>query len=314
MLLFRSLGANVTDAIAYGPYIIQVALISDLEFLAQRLAKQAVEERWDQNTEIVSSQAALAAPIFIEHFQEESGLDLDLLTRLWANTERGIYLAAKTTYNQHLAHLRTKNQTQFTAFWTSRVSFKAHLHSTGLTSLEDGSLKEQLRELLETHVSKDLVLTNIKRARTKGLAQTQLTQKNVTKLEEALVADKTDKATPLDALAKFNKKMGIEVPNGEEFARVKTEYLEEIVQSMQKDTDDPRLFLRAVVNIFASKHDGVLYATGKFAPRILKLLKADLDAVQFKRMEEIKEAVKAGSVDESMRGELRTMAQSAIDI
>jgi hypothetical protein len=311
-LLFRSLGGDVKDYQIRGSHVIQCALISDLEFVSQRLAKQVVEEVWKEQREISPSQDTLAAPEFMERLREESDLELDLLKILWTDTEHGIYLAAKTTYEQRLAELRAENQAEFTAFWISRVSSKAHLHSVGLEALEDGPLKEQLKELLSIYVSKDLVTANIKRARTKGLVRTQLTQKNIGKLEDALAAEKKDKVAPVDALAKFNKKMGID-SNAEELAAVKKEYLQEIVQSMQKETDGPRLFLGAVVNIFASKHQGVLYVTGKFAPRLLKLLKADLDAAQFKRLEEIKEAVKAGTVDEGMREEMRMMVKDAIE-
>jgi len=55
-----------------------------------------------------------------------------------------------------------------------------------------------------------------------------------------------------------------------------------------------------------------VYATGKFAPRLLKMLKNGLDAQQFTRLEEIKDAVKAGTVDDSMRAELRTLASTAL--
>jgi len=37
-----------------------------------------------------------------------------------------------------------------------------------------------------------------------------------------------------------------------------------------------------------------------------------LDAEQFTRLEEIKDAVKAGTVDDSMREELRTLASTAL--
>jgi LPS O-antigen subunit length determinant protein (WzzB/FepE family) len=288
-------------------------LVSDLEFVAQRLAKQTVDERWKETGEIPPPSTALAATVFVERFTEESGLEADLITRLWADKERGVYLAAKVAYEQRLTDLKSENQAQFLVFWTSRVSSKARLHSLGLTALEDGSLKEQLKELLALYLAKDLIPATIKRARTKGLVHTQLTQKSISKLEEALADDKKDKISPLDALMKFNKKLGIETPTSEELNVVKKDYLQEIVQSVEKDVDGPRLFLGAVVNLFAMKHDGVLYASGKFAPRLLKLLKADLETTQFKRLEELKEAVKAGSVNDEMRHEMRAMAKGAIE-
>jgi len=236
---------------------------------------------------------------------------LDLLAALWRDTEKGIYLAAKSTYDKYLSDLRSQNQEQFTSFWRSRVVSITQLHTTGLHVLDDSTLKDQLSELLQTHVTQDLITANIKRAKAKGLVRAAQTQKNITKLEEAISAERKERTSPLDALAKFNKKMSIEPATSEEMPVVKTEYLQGIAQAMRKDGDGPRLFLGVVVNLFASRHDGVVYATGKFAPRLLKLLKGDLDAGLFKRLEEVKEAVKAGTINDVMRTDMRGMVEVA---
>jgi hypothetical protein len=236
-----------------------------------------------------------------------------LLTRLWARTDQWIYLAAKEAYESRLSQLRTDSQAQFSTLWLTRVVLKTQLYSTGLLSVTDGSLKGQLQDLLLTYIAGELIPANLKRAKTKGLVRTPQMQKNITKLLESVKTNQKEKSSPLEALAKFNKKMGLDEPSENDLAAAKKEYLQDVADSMEKDADGPRLFLGALSNIFASKHEGVLYATGKFAPRLLKSLKDELSAEQVKRLEEIKEAVKAGTMDDVMREELRVLGKAAVE-
>ncbi|KAF2436689.1 hypothetical protein EJ08DRAFT_157081 [Tothia fuscella] len=311
-LLFRSLGGNTYDIEEHGPYIITCALISDLEFVAKRLTTEYVNHQWNELVDVLTVQEALADPKFLQVFYEESDVDLDLLSRLWANTDRGIYLAAKTAYDDRLSQLRTDAAEQFTIQWKSRVVCKVQLYTQGLLSLRDSPLKESLQELLYTYISQDLIPSNLDRAKAKSLIRSPLTSKNIKKLEEAIRSASKEKSSPLDALAKFTKKMNIESATEDELVTAKNECIRDIAQSMEKDKDGPRLFLGALTNLFASKHEGILYATGKYAPRLLKFLKDDLEAGLVAKLEEIKEAVKAGKVDDAMREHLRSIAKDAI--
>jgi hypothetical protein len=307
------LGAHVSDAQVFGPYVIASTLVGDLEFVTRRLATQDVENRWKEQTDVPSSQESLAMAGFLDAVHEQSEIEMDLLCRLWACTDQGIYLAAKEAYDDRLTKLRTDSLTQFSSLWQTRVILKAQLYSTGLLSVTDGPLKAQLHELFLTYVTGDLIPANLKRAKAKGLVRTPQMQKNIARMIESLKVNQKDKASPLVALAKFNKKMNLEEPSEKELVVAKREFMQEIVHSMEKDADGPRLFLGALTNIFVSKHDGVLYATGKFAPRLLKFLKDDLDGERFKRLDEIKEAVKAGTMDDTMRKELRSLAKAGAE-
>lgn len=295
----------------FDTYIVQLTFIGDLKFVAQRIATQFAEEHWEQNVDVQSMQAVLSSPSFLEKIRSESELEMALLETMWAKTEEGIYVAARNTYEQRRAALQAESQAEFSILWKARVVLRAQLHSIGLDALEESPLKEQLREVLWAYVNQDLLQPVIKRAKSKGLIRTQSMQKTMAKLLDTL-AQKEHRTSPLEALGKFNKKNGIDLPTAEEMETTKQGYLNDLTASMEKVTDGPRLFLGVVINLYATSHDGVLYATGKFAPRILKLLKPSLEAEKYARLEGIKDAVKAGKVDESIREEMRSMVKTTI--
>jgi hypothetical protein len=76
----------------------------------------------------------------------------------------------------------------------------------------------------------------------------------------------------------------------------------------QKASDGPVLFLTLVVVLFAKQHDGVVYATGKFAPKLLKLLKGKLEDEQYEQVERWKEAAKTNSLTAEDKAAMAKMA------
>ncbi|KAF7565011.1 hypothetical protein PtrSN002B_002894 [Pyrenophora tritici-repentis] len=81
----------------------------------------------------------------------------------------------------------------------------------------------------------------------------------------------------------------------------------------QKASDGPVLFLTLVVVLFARQYDGVVYATGKFAPKLLKQLKGTLDKVQYEKVEAWKEAAKTNALTPEDRAEMVKMAEAGGD-
>jgi hypothetical protein len=78
----------------------------------------------------------------------------------------------------------------------------------------------------------------------------------------------------------------------------------------QKASDGPVLFLTLVSVLYAKQNDGVVYATGKFAPKLLKLLKGTLGDEQFGKVEAWKEAAKSNSLSAEDRKGMAEMANS----
>jgi hypothetical protein len=128
----------------------------------------------------------------------------------------------------------------------------------------------------------------------------------------SITAEGGDLPSTTDELEKFNTRMEIPIYDDDDIARKKQTHLEEMLLSMQKDKDGPRLFLCLVIILFASKSNGVVYATGKYAPRLLKLLKPTLDQELAQQLEQWKEAVKGGAVTHEMRADMRKIAAESL--
>lgn len=223
-----------------------------------------------------------------------------------------ISVAAVTAFEKRIAQLQEENQDLFTSLWTSRVVLKSSIHNAGLEALPAGLLKDQLSELLSSYIFQDLIPNTIKRARTKGLIRTPNLSKQISKLETEIAPTKeTRKSSPQETLSKFAKKISLEPPSIAQIATAKKQHLGDMVLTMSKDKDGPRLFLSLVIILCASKKDGIIHATGKFAPKLLKAVKEELDEDLYKRVEEIKELVKLGEVDKAVRVEMRELAAKA---
>jgi hypothetical protein len=189
-----------------------------------------------------------------------------------------------------------------------RAYIPAHIYNAALEKLEAGPLQDQLRELLHAYLSQDLLPSTIKRMRTKGLLKDANSKKQAEKLNNA-IADKKKTLPTMKSSEKFHEKMGFSILSDEEISRAQVQQLESMVTAMDKDTDAPRLFLTTVLVLLAKKKDiGILYATGKFAPRLLKLLKTDVEQELYQDLERLKDAVKAGNVTDDDRAEMRNIA------
>ncbi|TID17553.1 hypothetical protein E6O75_ATG08299 [Venturia nashicola] len=309
-------GANREDILSHGDWLILAALITDLASAATRLGKTAANEQWQIQSENPVHLTILSPPIFLERFHKESELPLELLRHLWAIQGSGsesISVAAMTAFEKRIAELQQENQDLFMSLWTSRAVLKSYLYNAGLQALPTSPLKDQLSELRSAHLLEDLIPNTIKRARTKGLVRTANLSRQISKLETEIAPTKdVRKSSPQDSISKFAKKMSIGTPSSNQLTTAKKEHIEDMVAAMNKDKDGPRLFLSLVIVLCASRKEGIIYATGKFAPKLLKVIKEDLDEGLYKRLEEIKELVKLGKVDKTVRVEMRELAAKVV--
>lgn len=310
ILYYRENGANRGDILTLGDWLILVALITDLASAATRLGRITADEQMQLQSDSPTHVPNLSPAKFLERFHEESETPLELLRHLWEiKRNESISVAATTAFEKRIAELQKESQDQFVSLWTSRVVFKSSLYTAGVEALPAGPLKDQLSELVSTHLLHDLIPSTIKRARTKGLIRTPNLSKQLGKLETEITPTKdVRKSSPQDSLSKFAKKISLESPPSTQLATAKKEHLDDMVVVMSKDKDGARLFLSLVIVLCASKKDGVIYATGKFAPKLLKAVKEELEENLYKRVEEIKELVKLGKVDKTVRVEMRELA------
>lgn len=314
ILCYRENGANRGDILTLGDWLILAALVTDLASAATRLGRTTADEEWQNQSETPNHLPTLSPSNFLERFHEESETPLELLRHLWEiKSHDSISMSATTAFEKRTTELQKGCQDQFISLWTSRVVLKSCLYTSGLETLPADPLKDQLSELLSIHLFQDLIPNTIKRARTKGLIRTPHLSKQISKLETEIAPTKEmRKTSPQDTLSKFAKKISLETPSSNQLATAKKEHLDDMVAVMSKDKDGPRLFLSLIIILCASKRDGVIYATGKFAPKLLKVVKEDLNEDIYRRVEGIKELVKLGKVDKTVRVEMRELAAKAV--
>jgi hypothetical protein len=225
-------------------------------------------------------------------------------------TERSL----NEVFSNEILELEKQNEADFADFWVDRIITRAAIYAEGLPAVEDQKLQTQLSELLAQYLQKELVPNTISKATLQGLLLSRKSRKNIQKLEVALSAGSMDLPALIVSLDKFNKKQAIEAPTGPALEACKATMLGDMARRMQKQkkSDGPLLFLTLVVFLFAKHNAGVVYATGKFAPKLLKQLKTVLDAEQYAQLEVWKEAAKAGTLSAEDRDAMKQMIEARV--
>lgn len=211
-------------------------------------------------------------------------------------------------YWGEISNLELQNELEFSTFWTRRVVARIGNYIEGHKAIEDAKLKDQLSDLLSNYLAKDLLRDSISKARSQGLVCSRKTKKNMQKLEGALQKT-SDLSSVLSAVEKFNNKQGVH--NATSLVDAKNGLTDDMTRKIQKQSDGPTLFLLLVTILFARHHPGVIYATGRFAPKLLKLLKPTLNTETYETLEKWKDMAKAGSLTREDRDGMKRMAGEA---
>ena len=228
--------------------------------------------------------------------------------------ERALERAIDDAFSAKISELEKQNEVDFANFWIDRVSTRVAIYSEGLTKVEDHKLQDQLSDLLAQYVQNDLVPDAVSKAASQGLLLSRRTRKNVQRIESALDSHSMDVSALASSLDKFNKKQSIDTPDDLALQSSKSTMLGDMARRMQKQrkSDGPLLFLTLVVFLFAKYNAGVVYATGKYAPKLLKQLKPVLDAEQYSQLEAWKEAARAGSLSADDRAGMKKMVEAGV--
>jgi hypothetical protein len=232
-------------------------------------------------------------------------------------------------FSSTLNTLEAQNEHEFSDFWTARIFSRYHHYVSGLlTQNSDKKLWDQLADLFATYTYKDLLPDHLAKAKQQGLVLSRKSRKNVAKLEadllgiekgEVLGSEKGIKIPVLTrTIAQFMKRQSIPPPHPDTLAATKQSMLDDMRRDMQrrvekgKTSDGPVLFLLLVIILFAKHYNGIVYATGKFAPKLLKYLKTDgkVGDDEHKKLEGWKEAAKTNTLSAEDREGMVKMAEA----
>lgn len=199
--------------------------------------------------------------------------------------------AIEDAFWDEISRRETENEADFADFWAKRIVCRIENWEHGLASIGEGKLHDDLAEVLFDHLKNENLPASITKAADQNLLRSRRTRKNITKLQSSL-ASSTSLSGILTALAKFNKKQSINELDAVALAAAKQVMLSDMNRWMQKRTDGPTLFLTLVAYLLAQCVDGVVYATGKFSPKLLKLIRPAVSGAQYERLEVWKALIK----------------------
>ncbi|KAF1838531.1 hypothetical protein BDW02DRAFT_541568 [Decorospora gaudefroyi] len=209
-----------------------------------------------------------------------------------------------------IAALEAQNEADLATYWTDRVLARYYTYAAGLACITDTKLHDQLAQLLTSYTQHDLVPDAMAKASAQGLALSRKTRKNMAKLTHILSTEneieiENEKntlttTTLTTALNKFAQKQNMQCPPpASVLADTKRTMRDDMCRRLQKQKlpdGGPVCFLTLVVVLCADHFDGVVYATGKFAPRLMRLVKGRVGEAQYERLEGWKEMAKRGEL------------------
>jgi hypothetical protein len=261
--------------------------------------------------------------------------------------EPGVKKMLDETFYLALTTLESQNEALFQTYWNNSIYARYTTHmlalspsstqsSTQSSPSTDEKLFTALEDLYTTYFTSTFLPSALSKAKSQGLLLSRRTRKNVGKLEAELLSiqnptvpvqgsekEKEKESgikitAPTKALATFMKRQSIPAPTASLLSTVKQEMVEDMRRDMHrrlsksppKTADGPVFFLTLVLVLWAKEYNGVLYATGKFAPKLLKLLKGVLGEDMYEKLERWKEAAKAGTLSAEDKAEMVRMAEA----
>ncbi|KAL1612104.1 hypothetical protein SLS60_000327 [Paraconiothyrium brasiliense] len=286
-----------------GNYLLKEELYNAKQQALLHMAEAQAGRQWDLLKDIPDKEPKFQMAELLASFPDDENV-----LRTVAQ-QKDSEIAAAERFSNEIFELELKNENEFSKFWTGRVSPRVHNYHEGLRAVDEAKLHDQLAELLASHLQKELVPDVLAKARSQGLVRSRRTRKNVNRFEATLKASKADLSGILSTIEKFSKKQGIPETDLDIAEEAKIASIQDTVRRMQKPkTDAPSMFLSLVVVLYARYHPGVVYATGKFAPKLLKQLRTKLVSEEYEQVEKWKEQAKAGTLNKEDRESMVQMA------
>jgi hypothetical protein len=299
-----------------GDYAVSKHWLQAINQKASDLASKVAEESWEaeepqrlKSTVLISKVKDMMSQALIHDGEPES-----LAHSFVSDRSNDLGASILKAYTSKMDELEMNCDEQFKQLWTSRIVDKVRLYVEALNTMETGSLKTQLEELLRSHIVTELVQQTVNRAKAKKMLKSSRLKlaTRLAKLQSSL-GESQNLGSVVEEVEKFNKKIGVEDHDVDVLVQKKHVYLTDMTAAMAKDEDAPRLFISLLIILYSSYHQGVLYATGKYVPKLLKALKPDIDAEQAQWLEQVKDAIKGGKATQDMKDSMRNTAMEIIN-
>ncbi|KAI9769409.1 MAG: hypothetical protein M1840_004111 [Geoglossum simile] len=246
---------------------------------------------------------------------------LDLDTEIVRGILEQRKAGAEAAFSRHIQRFQDDALLKFSHAWKEKVLVRLQLYRIGVQNLGDIRLQEELYSTLFDHTTKTLVPEFLQKCRNKDLIKGSPLERGIEKLQQALAGIKAGMeelkdqfASTMEAIDAFTKTIRVEAWTDVELEQRKAVQLREMANNMKKDEDGPRLFLALVLVMQAAHRPGIVYSTGKYAPRLLKQLTDVMDTEKYAWMQKMKEAAKLGTMTPDEKTEIRAQAALRVGV
>ncbi|KAK7513331.1 uncharacterized protein IWZ02DRAFT_78993 [Phyllosticta citriasiana] len=288
------------------PYLIRVRLyMSILDDASDAMVQHA--HKLYSNRNPTTDDLAIDIPSLLQPTASRFSLSQPLFHIL---LRCGLESTAKSAFASTITSLDVETDKTFATFWHDRLVSRVEVYVAGASSIPDEKLRSQLQDVLRDYITKELVPDVVGRAEAKNLVRSAKAKRQVGKLQALLQTQAKDLEAALSSLHKFGTKFAIPPMDAAALSARKDALVAELTRGVAKDKDAPRLFLACVVLLWARRSEALVYATGKFAPKLLKLLKGALDEGVYEKLEGFKDKVKQGTLNDTGRVELRKLVDA----
>jgi hypothetical protein len=212
---------------------------------------------------------------------------------------------------QRFAQLEEEDRLQFNKVVTERLLAPLRLYKEGIETARDETLKQHLEEYVTDFFRRDLVPSVIKALEEQRLLIDKPRKREVERFRQACQEAKNlpDVNAAIQRLA---KKMKITVSD-EVVRKVKLSSLQQKIRAMKKMGRGSDLLQNLIWVLLAKESDGLFVSSGKDTSRMIKQYQAIGDLEAGKKLEEWRDALKAGKDGDEISEEMRGLATKAVE-
>ena len=200
---------------------------------------------------------------------------------------------------------------RFQDMFQLRVMAPAHLYAMGVVA--DATLKQRLDEYLSDYFRNDVIPRFVNTAREQGLLQNDKTRaREIERLQQVCSQAKTlsDIKT---AVSKFSKKQKIDGPSIDQIKQMKQQTLQQKVKAMQKMSRGSDVLQNLTWILLAQRSEGLFMSSGKDTSRMVKQYQTVDDDETSRRLQEWRDALKAGKESDEDLQNMKEIARSVVN-
>ena len=300
--------AEIVDA---GRYILSRKWLDLVCADIKRVVFSIADKRWNGHKSLRST---IELPEVLSGLTAPHAQDRNLFEVLWnrSGSEAQLSKIAKSALDERIGELEQTDAEEFAAMWRDKIVHKLDLYNRGVAALDDGTLKDQLSDLLNEHIIREMVPQMYKRAVEKQVCRNERVLKLLQKVVDKLRTSR-DLASTMQELEKFGQKLDVAPSTEADLVEAKGAEIKSWLHVFRTDKNDARRFICAVLILYSKQNEDLIYATAKFAPKLLRLLKELMDGDAYRTLETMKDGVKAGTVQADTANQVEQILKEAID-